>query len=68
MLAYCSFLRNILGLSLPSRGELFILETGRSVVRLARAEDDLGPASDWSRGEALWSMAQVPVHHQEPQD
>ena len=52
-MASCNSLRSVLDLSLTSSGEIFVLETGRSVIRLATAEDDLAPASDWRRGQTV---------------
>ena len=52
MVASCRSLRNILDLAVTSSGEILVLETPRSVVRLGRCEDslapDLSPSSPYS--------------------
>ena len=58
VLASCRALRNILDLAVTSSGEILVLETGRSVVRLGRSEDSLGPRiSDWRRGSTVAQAA-----------
>ena len=57
VVASCRSLRNILDLAVTSSGEILVLETPRSVVRLGRCEDSLAPASDWRRGSTVAQAA-----------
>ena len=58
VVASCRSLRNILDLAVTSSGEMFVLETRRSVVRLGRTEDSLTPCkTDWRRGSTVAQAA-----------
>ena len=57
LVASCRSLRNILDLAVTSSGEIFVLETRRSVVRLGLTEDSLAPATDWRRGSTVSQAA-----------
>ena len=57
VVASCRSLRNILDLAVTSSGEILVLETPRSVVRLGRCEDSLAPATDWRRGSTVAQAA-----------
>ena len=53
VLASCNTLRNILDLTVTSTGEIFVLETGRTLIRLAKTEDALSGVHDWRRGSTV---------------
>ena len=53
----CRSLRNILDLAVTSSGEILVLESPRSVVRLGLSEDSLAPATDWRRGRTVSQAA-----------
>ena len=47
VLSSCNSIRNVIGLSIASSDEFFVLETGRSVLRIASIEDRFSPVKDW---------------------
>ena len=47
VIASYSSLRSILDLSVTEQGEIFVLESGRSLVRLSEAEDKYRAGVDW---------------------
>ena len=51
VLASCYSFRSILDLSVTEKGEIFVLESGRSLVRLAKTEDLHRSGEDWRQGE-----------------
>ena len=51
VLASCYSFRSILDLSVTEKGEIFVLESGRSLVRLAKTEDVHRSGEDWRQGE-----------------
>eukprot|EP00090_Calanus_glacialis_P016034 TRINITY_DN25151_c0_g1_i1.p1 TRINITY_DN25151_c0_g1~~TRINITY_DN25151_c0_g1_i1.p1 ORF type:complete len:1282 (+),score=279.61 TRINITY_DN25151_c0_g1_i1:471-4316(+) len=53
VLASCNTLRNIIDLTVTPMGEIFVLETGRTLIRLARTEDSLSVGRDWRRGSTV---------------
>jgi len=53
VLASCNSLRNILDLTVTSTGEIFVLENGRTLVRLAKQEDTFCVGKDWRRGSTV---------------
>ena len=53
VLASCNTLRNILDLTVTSIGEIFVLETGRTLIRLAKTEDAMFVGRDWRRGSTV---------------
>ena len=57
VVASCRSLRNILDLAVTSSGEILVLESPRSVVRLGLSEDSLAPATDWRRGRTVSQAA-----------
>ena len=57
VVASCRSLRNILDLAVTSSGEILVLESPRSVVRLGLREDSLAPATDWRRGRTVSQAA-----------
>ena len=50
VLASCYSFRSILDLSVTEGGEIFVLESGRSLVRLGKTEDAHRAGEDWRQG------------------
>ena len=50
VLASCYSFRSIVDLSVTEEGEIFVLESGRSLVRLGKTEDAHRAGEDWRQG------------------
>ena len=62
LLASCNALRNILAVAVTSEREFFVLETGRSVIRIGLEEDSLTPVKDWRRSSTVSQGADTDLH------